>query len=419
MKRRDFLKGLGAGLSLSAVPGAKLYAAQENYSGKLFINYQARGGWDTTNFCDPKTNVPGQPIVTKWAETQEPKIAGNIPYAPFGQNDGFFNRHYQRMMVINGINMKTNSHPKGQQLISTGHRNAPSLSALFAFVHSTNQSMPWLIDSQKKSWSRGIVSPTSLSGGGVASLITPEKESAYSDRVSLFNDDVELVRQFTSTSNERYQDSHHLPRTRDFLKQFTSSSKDDPRLLDLADRLKTLPTPSYPEGSSSDLIDRIGFIMASFKTGLAVSADLGSSKLDTHVDNDERQQVGMGYVLSSIDYIWQLAEYFGIADRLVVSVVSDFSRTPYYNNKDGKDHWSVGSCLFMENNAPWTNKVHGGTTEALMAKTWDVDSLQESESGVQIEAKHVAHAAREYLGLNTETIVSHFPLTNELMPFFS
>ena len=29
---------------------------------------QADGGWDPTSFCDPKTNIRGEPIINHWAQ---------------------------------------------------------------------------------------------------------------------------------------------------------------------------------------------------------------------------------------------------------------------------------------------------------------------------------------------------------------
>ena len=57
------------------------------------------------------------------------------------------------------------------------------------------------------------------------------------------------------------------------------------------------------------------------------------------------------------------AEEAGIADRLLVIVGSDFSRTPYYNSAQGKDHWSVGSYIIMEKGKRYTNRYVDGSDE--------------------------------------------------------
>lgn len=52
-----------------------------------------------------------------------------------------------------------------------------------------------------------------------------------------------------------------------------------------------------------------------------------------------------------MDYPWGSVEEAGIVDRLVVIVGSDFSRTPYYDSVDVKDHWPIGSYIIMEKGA--------------------------------------------------------------------
>ena len=63
----------------------------------------------------------------------------------------------------------------------------------------------------------------------------------------------------------------------------------------------------------------------------------------------------------ALDYLWTYAEQLGIADRLLVVVSSDFSRTPYYNSGNGKDHWNIGSYVIMEKNRSFTNRAVGET----------------------------------------------------------
>ena len=74
-----------------------------DYTGKLFVFVQADGGWDPTSFCDPKTNTTGEPKINHWADDGDIQEAGNIRYAPFANNQAFFDKYYRRMLVINGV----------------------------------------------------------------------------------------------------------------------------------------------------------------------------------------------------------------------------------------------------------------------------------------------------------------------------
>ncbi|MBT6893562.1 MAG: ribulose phosphate epimerase, partial [Gammaproteobacteria bacterium] len=105
MKRRDFLKQsfiLGAAGLIAPVP--KVYSAPaDGYSGRLLVTLQVDGGWDVTSFCDPKMNVAGEQDINNWANTAEIQTAGNLSYAPFADNAAFFDKYYQDMLIINGV----------------------------------------------------------------------------------------------------------------------------------------------------------------------------------------------------------------------------------------------------------------------------------------------------------------------------
>ena len=111
MLRRDLLKQTMLLGAASLLPLPRLYAAPfAGYSGRLLVTVQCDGGWDVTSFCDPKTNQPGEKEITQWSKSGDIRTAGNIQYAPYANNQSFFEKHYQDMLVINGVDMQTNSH---------------------------------------------------------------------------------------------------------------------------------------------------------------------------------------------------------------------------------------------------------------------------------------------------------------------
>ena len=93
----------------------------------------------------------------------------------------------------------------------------------------------------------------------------------------------------------------------------------------------------------------------------------------------------MGWTIFGI-----MLKSWSLADRLVVIVGSDFSRTPYYNSGAGKDHWPVGSYMVMEKNAPYTNRVIGATDEEQNALGLDTRTFSTSSfSGTKLVPAHV------------------------------
>ena len=147
MKRRAMLKTLlaaGAGTAVSSFRLPLVHAA--DYRGKLFVFVQADGGWDPTSFCDPKANTPGEPVINHWAERDEVRQAGNIPYAPFARNQAFFEKYHRRMLVINGVDAQTNSHTVGSVHNWSGRNSEgyPTTTALLAAHYAPELPVPYL-----------------------------------------------------------------------------------------------------------------------------------------------------------------------------------------------------------------------------------------------------------------------------------
>ena len=78
------------------------------------------GGADPTQFCDPKTNTPGERKINNWADNDEPRQIGNITFAPIADNEWLLSRFGADMLVINGVDYGTNSHTTGKMYAKTG-----------------------------------------------------------------------------------------------------------------------------------------------------------------------------------------------------------------------------------------------------------------------------------------------------------
>ena len=79
---------------------------------------------------------------------------------------------------------------------------------------------------------------------------------------------------------------------------------------------------------------------------------------------------------------------------------SDFGRTNFYNDGNGKDHWPVGSYIIMEKNAPWGNRVVGVTDDLHFAQRIDPHHAERITRWRVDYPAHVHQAVQEYLGLD-------------------
>jgi hypothetical protein len=74
-------------------------------------------------------------------------------------------------------------------------------------------------------------------------------------------------------------------------------------------------------------------------------------------------------------------------------------RTPDYNNGNGKDHWSIGSIMFLGPGIKG-GRVLGQTDEKQFALPVDPASMKiDSENGIRIRPEHIHESLREFAGI--------------------
>lgn len=420
MKRRDFLKKtmlLGAaGLSL---PVSRLYAApNEGYTGRLLVILQAEGGWDLTVFCDPKVNQPGEQEITHWSNQSDIQTAGNINYAPFANNASFFDKYYQHMLVINGVDMQTNSHSTGV-LHNWSGRNSegfPSLTAMFAAHNAPDQPLSY-INFGGFSQTGNLIRFSRLNDVySLRQLLRPEFESEQSTIRT--PDDMARIRAYRSRRLQRLiADPTNIPRLQYNLEAYASALANTSALTDFSDFLpadnEIFEDETVNPEMTSNLKRQIQMALSAFAAGIGSAADLIAYGYDTHANHDALHEPLYAHLVDSIDLLWTLAEAKGIADRITLVIGSDFGRTPLYNADNGKDHWPIGSIIVMEKSPSWGNRVVGLTDEGHNAYNINASTLERDDAnGTIIYPKHVHKALRRYLGLEDTAVDAAFRFNN-------
>ena len=431
MKRREMLKCLLATAG-SAAAGFRLPLANaQDYVGKLFVFVQADGGWDPTSFCDPKANTPDEPVINHWAERDEIREAGNIPYAPFANNEAFFEKYHARMLVINGVDAQTNSHTVGVVHNWSGRNSEgyPAMTALLAAAYGNDLPVAYL---SFGGYSRtgGVARYTRLNNADLLrSIATPDVVSDDPSRRYIGEADWASLRSRLSLATQRLAEAPGLlpdeARNRTLYRSAFEASAGLKAYADVippSDQLEQAVefTASSNNSFRSDLRRQAQLAVLAFKSGVAVSADLWLGGFDTHANHDEEQGWLLGNLTDTVDYLWDYAEAHGVADRLVVVMGSDFGRTNFYNSQNGKDHWPIGSYIVMEKNQPWTNRVVGETDGLHFAQKINPATLERDDAnGTIIYPKHVHKALRRYLGIENTPGALRFPFgTTEDFAFF-
>ena len=417
MKRRDFLKSTAAAGLFASFP---TFTQAANYQGKFLVTLHARGGWDPTSFCDPKMNVPNERIINNWASTNTTQTAGNINYAPFADNDAFFKAHFAKMLVINGIDVKSNSHSTGTLNNLTGimKDGYPSLAALFAASNKSEELMPWLASTSNPKSGKLLPPSTIASSGQLNSLKRLANPNLFrEDRTDQFvqDDELALIRQFRQDQTApRSNDLKQIAKQRAQYKNYLASTFSDGSFEEFLNLMQTADAKGLNVNNRN--FGQAVSSIAAFKAGVSISADIGVGGFDTHGNHDVNQARALTNLTTTADLLWHLATQFNIQDRLVVHIISEFGRTNRYNGGNGKDHWSITSNVIMSNDVGLGNRVVGSTNEFHIANKIDFNNLKQSDTGVRIEPKHVMTALREYMNVESQAQSLNFGLSAGLLP---
>ena len=405
MRRRTFLKAAAAaGLAVTAPIALSPREARAQglggYGGPYVMCIACDGGWDPTSLMDPKGNVNGMNNY----DTAAIEMAGNISYAPLEFQNEFFQAHFEKTMIVNGIDMSTNGHEQGRRYTFSGQLNEghPSFAALAAAKKGPALPMGFLSNGSYD-FTAGLVAPTRAENVDIIPRL------AFSNRVNPnqegngFHSDyaMERIRQAADERLTAQQERIALPRIRNAMGVLHTARLGESELKDVLQFL--------PEGGGNGLQDQAAVALAAFRAGLGVSVQMRRGGFDTHGNHDNNHIPRLADVLRAVDFIWQQAETMGLADKLIVVVGSDFGRTPGYNGGNGKDHWSVNSMMLMGAGIPG-NRVIGASDEGHRPLTVNPQTLALDENGVRIRPEHVHAALRKLMGIESDSFSLQFPL---------
>lgn len=440
MKRRDFIRMTATASGMLACGGVQMALAQQS-GGPYWLLIEANGGWDPTSFCDPKGFGLGVNGDINNYDQGDIGQAGNIRFAPppysfendasLYRNSDFFNAHFQRLVVMNGINHGTNSHEVGRTVSWTGTRslNYPSIAPLIASEQSADLSLPFIASSSSQSSrTNGLVPRTLMSGGDLNAI----REIAYPNRTNVSqsnqyhsNTTRGLIDAAAATRRQRQMANQRLLRIQNALSLHDAArNRDVGSLRDFVGALGSTSAPnSYVNAHSQarSLFNQAQTAFAGFESGAAGAAQIRIGGFDTHDDHDARHYPRLMDYLSAVDNIITDAVARGIADNLIIVMGSDFGRTNKYNSDNGKDHWSHTSMMVWA--APQFingNKVVGATDDLQISRRLNPTTLNPDNSGIQLTPEYVHQALRNVAGIDqSPSVTSNFPFSQPVLPIFS
>ena len=413
--RRDFLKLCGlAGIGIACPIGlsSDLHAAGKDdspYEGPYYIVINASGGWDTTYLMDPK-GIGG---INRLYKEGDILTKGSHKFAPTEKhknggmgNEEFYAEFANELLVLNGLDYSVNNHSPGARYMATGKLDSmayPTFAALVAACKGPTCPLSFL-----------TFGNYSATGNIVAMSRVPYLPSlqriANADAIegnprSPYHEDFALAR-IEQALREQRESRTAMPllprqeRAESMLYAAQLNAKSMQRI-----------TPHIPKNIPKERIAQQAEIaLASFKAGVCVSANLSIGQFDSHANNDTDQMKLLPEFLAGIAYILRRAGELKIREKLMVVVQSEMGRTPDYNKGNGKDHWSIGSIMFIGPGIKG-NRVLGATDEKQFAVPMNPKTLAlDKEKGSRVRPEHIHEALRQFAGIANHPHAKKFPL---------
>ncbi len=414
--RRDFLKLCGlAGLGVAAPVGRVARAATREpdpYGGPYYVVFNASGGWDTTYLMDPK----GVGEINRLYKQGDILTEGNIRYAPNTahiakekglSNEDFFRRYGRELLVLNGLDYSVNNHAPCSRYMATGKLDSlayPTFAALVAACNGPACPLAFLTFGNYSA--TGNLVPMARVPYLPTLKLIANADYVEGNPASPFHEDFVEARIEAALKGQRDTRlaSARLPRV----------ERSESMLYAAQLNAKALQrvTPFIPaENPKARLSQQAEIALASFKAGVCVSANLSIGQFDSHANNDRDQMDLIPELLAGIDYTLRRAEELGIRDKLVVVMQSEMGRTPNYNKGEGKDHWSIGSMMFLGAGVKG-NRVIGKTDDGQFLVPINPQTLaleDDAEKGLRIRPEHIHLALREFAGIEKHPFSERYP----------
>lgn len=452
MKRRDFLKfsGLfGLGAVSPIFPSLQLFAAEDNYSGPLWLTIEARGGWDPTSFCDPKgyVNPTDAARLNNYPAANKIRIGNEFEIAPppdsFIDNtelysaEQFFTTYASRLLLINGIDVGTNSHADGQRHNWSGElarQGFPNIGALISGVLAKNKALPFVTNGGY-SVGANLVTPVRLSGSALNAML----EIAYPNRStnprsstvrSYYPSEVlDLIKQTSAQRLNAEQEQQNLIRINRSMQNLEVARANSTTLSAFAENYESRNERQLADFNGRNQAHNVykqGLVaLSAYESGASAAAHIALSGFDTHDDHDARHYPRLMDLLQGIDGILQEASSRGLDNDIVVIMGSDFGRTNKYNNDLGKDHWPITSMMFMGNSNQVIrgNRVIGMTASDHKAIKIDPQTLEPdvddtNPQSVRLTPAHIHRALRRLANIEVSTEAQQFALAGQDIDLF-
>lgn len=407
--RRHLLQ-LGAlgGAGSMFLPVRHALAGESATSSLKFIFVVNYGGWDPTRVFATEF---GNASVDMERDAQLGTV-GNIPFVDHADRPSvrtFFERHYQRSLVVNGVLVPSIAHENCLKLQMTGTTSdgASDWPAILAAQAVGRYAIPHIVVGGPSFPGDlgGVVSRTGGSGqlaGLLDGSIVDWSDTATRAPSSRAED---VMDRYLQRRAAALTAAGGVAREAELAAAFEGS-------LDQALSLKRLDGV-MDFGSAGSFGAQARLAVDALGQGVSRCATVSYAlySWDTHVANDTYQSMNFEGLFSELlSLMDRLGDTPGesavtLADETVVVVLSEMGRTPKLNAGLGKDHWPYTSVLFC-GPAITGNRVVGAFDELYYGETVDPASGEVVEDGSLLSSAALGASLLELCGVDPDDFLT-------------
>lgn len=308
------------------------------------LQIHCAGGWDPSIIFDPKISVDTLPKETGSRIITAGKSLTYAKHSSRPSVDAFFRDYSDRSAIINGLSCLSMNHENATRRVlgnlDPQTKRTTDWLTYYAYMMEPFATFPHLIFDTPI-----IAGPLSQY---VYRLATSDLGEMTAPSTSIYTNETKgRIQAFIKSKYGKLSDLHRS--------NSPSSEKIDTIY---AGYLKNLTGPSAIRNASlsvaaanptADGFKRNALIAIElFKNRKArcATVQMGNGALwDTHQNNFALQSLNFESLFSALNEIMSYAKTAGIIDNLLLIVTSEMGRSPYLNDKSGKDHWPFTSVL--------------------------------------------------------------------------
>ena len=429
MNRRHFMSAAALGGFSVFTPWAGVLRSEEPkafnpYPGPYWLTVNLLGGWDTTMFCDPKGSDvevrKGEPINRHYSSKEIVTGPGGLKMAPATFYGDFLERHHANLTFVNGIDAQTNGHTQGVRASWSGQLGVgyPSLAAVIAAGRMAPYELPLpFLTFGGYEATGNLVAPTRMADTSLMFKVVAPNTARFREGASeTYQDDFvqQRVRALAAARLKAQRSNAALPRTGRGLDALFTARLSEQNVGLLLDRLDIDEANALPGRGDGFILRQAYIALSAFEAGLCVSANLTLGGWDSHGSNDDFQNGKYTALFDALSMITDWAKDRGIQEKLNIVVASDFGRTPFYNDGNGKDHWSVSSWMIYQGAKASGLRVLGATDDNMQGVPMAADGSLSAGDGIKLTPAHLHNELRALAGVAQDSpIAMQYPLAAE------